>query len=82
MTVAGLQIGFLLGGTVIVENLFSLPGIGSMLVSAINARDLVTVQALTVFIATVFVLINFGVDLLYSVLDPRIRRGHTGLARA
>jgi peptide/nickel transport system permease protein len=77
VTVAGLQIGFLLGGTVIVENLFSLPGIGSMLVSAINARDLVTVQALTVFIATVFVLINFGVDLLYSVLDPRIRRGRS-----
>jgi peptide/nickel transport system permease protein len=76
VTVIGLQVGFLLGGTVIVENLFSLPGIGSMLVSAINSRDLVTVQALTLFIGASFVLINFAVDIIYSTLDPRIRRGH------
>ena len=53
-----------------------------LLVQAINARDLVTVQGITLFIAVSFVLVNFAVDLLYSVLDPRIRRGHTGLARA
>jgi peptide/nickel transport system permease protein len=76
VTVIGLQVGFLLGGTVIVENLFSLPGIGSMLVSAINSRDLVTVQALTLFIGASFVIINFAVDVIYSTLDPRIRRGH------
>ena len=80
VTVIGLQVGFLLGGTVIVENLFSLPGIGSMLVSAINSRDLVTVQALTLFIGSAFVIINFGVDMIYSTLDPRIRRGRA-LAR-
>lgn len=77
VTVVGLQVGFLLGGTVIVENLFSLPGIGSMLVSAINERDLITVQAVTLFIAATFVIVNFGVDLIYALLDPRIRRGRT-----
>lgn len=77
VTVVGLQVGFLLGGTVIVENLFSLPGIGSMLVSAINERDLITVQAVTLFIAATFVIVNFGVDMVYALLDPRIRRGRT-----
>ncbi|HWE57183.1 MAG TPA: ABC transporter permease [Acidimicrobiales bacterium] len=75
VTVMGLQIGFLLGGTVIVENLFSLPGIGQMLVQSILSRDLITVQGLTLFIATGFVVINFVVDLAYSLIDPRIRRG-------
>lgn len=75
VTVVGLQVGFLLGGTVIVENIFALPGIGALLVQAINARDLITVQILTLFIAGTFVVVNFLVDLVYSVLDPRIRRG-------
>ena len=75
VTVVGLQLGFLLGGTVIVEAIFSLPGIGQLLVSAIYSRDLIMVQGLTLFIATAFVVVNFLVDLLYSVLDPRIRRG-------
>jgi peptide/nickel transport system permease protein len=82
VTVVGLQVGFLLGGTVIVENLFAAPGIGMLLVQAINARDLVTVQGITLFIAVAFVLVNFAVDLLYSVLDPRIRRGHSRVATA
>jgi peptide/nickel transport system permease protein len=81
VTVIGLQVGFLLGGTVIVENLFSLPGIGTTLVGAIESRDLITVQAITLFIAASFVLVNFAVDLIYSLLDPRIRRGRT-LAKA
>lgn len=75
VTVIGLQVGFLLGGTVIVENLFSLPGIGNLLVSSIQSRDLATVQGLTLFIAASFVIVNFAVDLLYSLLDPRVRRG-------
>jgi peptide/nickel transport system permease protein len=82
VTVVGLQVGFLLGGTVIVENLFAAPGIGMLLVQAIEARDLVTVQGITLFIAVAFVLVNFAVDLLYSVLDPRIRRGSASLATA
>jgi peptide/nickel transport system permease protein len=67
---------------VIVENLFAAPGIGMLLVQAIEARDLVTVQGITLFIAVAFVLVNFAVDLLYSVLDPRIRRGSASLATA
>jgi peptide/nickel transport system permease protein len=73
VTVVGLQVGFLLGGTVVVENLFALPGIGSLLIQAINARDLITVQAITLVIASTFVLVNSLVDALYQVLDPRIR---------
>ena len=74
VTVAGLQIGFLLGGTVIVENLFSLPGIGQLLVTSISSRDLIVVQGITLFIAATFVIVNFAVDMLYASLDPRIRR--------
>lgn len=76
VTVAGLQVGFLMGGTVVVESLFNLPGIGQLLVNAIYQRDLITVQGVTLFIAVAFVLVNFLVDLLYSVIDPRIRRSH------
>jgi peptide/nickel transport system permease protein len=74
VTVTGLQVGFLLGGTVIVENIFSLPGIGQLLVTSISSRDLISVQGVTLFIAASFVLVNFAVDMLYSSLDPRIRR--------
>jgi peptide/nickel transport system permease protein len=73
VTVVGLQVGFLLGGTVVIENLFALPGIGSLLIQSINTRDLITVQAITLVIACTFVLVNALVDALYQVLDPRIR---------
>jgi peptide/nickel transport system permease protein len=69
-----------MGGTVIVETMFNLPGMGTLLVNAILQRDLVTVQGVTLFVATTFVLVNFLVDILYSVLDPRIRRGHGAAA--
>jgi peptide/nickel transport system permease protein len=77
VTVVGLQFGFLLGGTVIVENLFALPGIGSVLVQSIVSGDLVTVQGVTLFIAAAFVIVNFAVDMTYTLIDPRIRRGRT-----
>jgi peptide/nickel transport system permease protein len=80
VTVAGLQVGFLLGGTVIVENLFGLPGLGQLMVSSILSRDLIVVQGVTLFIAAAFVLVNFLVDMLYSTLDPRIRRDRVALA--
>ena len=80
VTVAGLQVGFLLGGTVIVENLFGLPGLGQLMVSSILSRDLIVVQGVTLFIAAAFVIINFLVDMLYSTLDPRIRRDRTAVA--
>lgn len=73
VTVVGLQIGILLGGTVVIENLFALPGVGSLLIQSINSRDLITVQAITLVIATTFVVVNFLIDNLYYVLDPRIR---------
>jgi peptide/nickel transport system permease protein len=73
VTVLGLAIGRLLGGTVIVETLFSLPGLGQTLVNSILARDLVTTQGIVVVIAVGFVVVNLVVDLMYTVIDPRIR---------
>jgi len=73
LTVAGLNVGVLIGGAVIVEVIFSLPGIGTLLYEAINARQYIALQSLVAIIAVGYVLINFLVDLLYAVLDPRIR---------
>jgi len=75
LTVAGLQVGALLSGAVIVEFIFALPGLGRLLLDSINSRDLLTVQGVVLVLAVSFVLINFVVDLLYSFLDPRIRAG-------
>ena len=75
LTVLGINIGRLMGGALIVETIFALPGIGRLLVESIYARDLVVVQGVVAFVAVAFVLVNFGVDLLYAVLDPRIRHG-------
>lgn len=74
MTIVGINFGALLGGTVIIETLFALPGIGFRLINAINQRDILVIQGITVFIAASYVLINTFVDLLYSAFDPRIRR--------
>jgi len=74
MTIVGISFGALLGGTVIVESLFAVPGLGFSLIAAINGRDILVIQGITVFIAAMFVIINTVVDLLYAVLDPRIRR--------
>jgi peptide/nickel transport system permease protein len=73
LTVAGLNVGVLIGGAVIVEVIFSLPGIGTLLYEAINARQYIALQSLVAIIAVGYVLINFLVDVLYAVLDPRIR---------
>ncbi len=74
-TVLGVQVGVALGGSVIVETIFALPGIGRLLVDSIFQRDLMIVQGVVLFIAVVYVVANFAVDLLYGVLDPRIRKG-------
>ena len=74
MTIVGISFGALLGGTVIIESLFAIPGLGFSLIAAINGRDILVIQGITVFIAAMFVIINTIVDLLYAVLDPRIRR--------
>jgi peptide/nickel transport system permease protein len=76
VTVTGINIGRLLGGTLIVETIFALPGIGRLLVGAIYTRDLVILQGVVLLVAAGFVIMNFIVDLLYAVLDPRIRHGH------
>ena len=73
VTVIGLQIGYLIGGAIIVESLFALPGIGSLGIDAILQRDYPVVQAFVMVSATGFLLANFAVDMLYTVLDPRIR---------
>jgi len=72
LTIAGLQVGQLLSGTVIVETVFSRPGIGRLLVESILAKDYLTVQATVLIIAVLYALTNFVVDLLYPALDPRI----------
>jgi ABC-type dipeptide/oligopeptide/nickel transport system permease component len=72
LTIVGLQVGQLLSGAVIVETVFSRPGIGRLLVQAILAKDYLTVQAVVLIIAVVYALTNFIVDLLYPVFDPRI----------
>ena len=73
-TTAGLQVGFLLGGSVLIETIFSWPGLGQLVFNAIAARDLQVVQATTVVIACTFVLLNLLVDLMQMVFDPRLKR--------
>jgi peptide/nickel transport system permease protein len=75
VTVAGINIGRLIGGALIVETIFALPGIGRLLVGAIYARDFIILQGVVLFVAAGFVIVNFIVDMLYAVLDPRIRHG-------
>lgn len=73
ITVVGLQASFLLGGTVIIETIFALPGIGRLTMTAINLRDYVLVQGVVLFIAVTVVLVNLLTDLAYAAADPRIR---------
>jgi peptide/nickel transport system permease protein len=73
ITILGIQVGYLLGGAVVVEEVFSLPGLGRLLLSAINQRDYAVVQGGVLVIATLFVAANTIVDVLYGFLDPRIR---------
>ena len=75
LTLVGLNVGTLIGGTVIIEQIFAVPGMGQLLLQAINTRDAVVVQACVVVFAVVAVMANLVVDLLYAVLDPRIRYG-------
>jgi peptide/nickel transport system permease protein len=76
VTVTGINIGRLIGGTLIVETIFALPGIGRLLVGAIYTRDLIILQGVVLLVAAGFVVMNFVVDMLYAILDPRIRHGH------
>lgn len=73
VTIIGLEFGHLLGGAVIVETIFAWPGIGRLMIQAVYAKDFPLVQASVTITALIFVSLNFIVDLLYSVLDPRVR---------
>ncbi len=73
LTILGIQVGYLLGGAVVVEEVFSVPGLGRLLLNAINQRDYAVVQASVLLIALLFVTVNTVVDILYGYLDPRIR---------
>lgn len=75
VTILGLQLGSLLGGAVITETVFAWPGVGTLIFTAINARDYPLIQASVLLLSLVFVLINLGVDLVYAYLDPRIHYG-------
>ena len=72
VTIVGLQIGYLLAGAVLVEIVFSWPGIGSLMVNGILARDFPLVQGIILFVATTYVFVNLIVDIVYAFLDPRI----------
>jgi peptide/nickel transport system permease protein len=73
VTILGIQVGYLLGGAVVVEQVFSLPGIGRMLLTAIDQRDYALVQGGVLVVAALFVAANTLVDVAYGFLDPRIR---------
>ncbi len=75
VTLIGIEMGYLLGGTFIVEQLFALPGLGRLLVNAISQREYALVQGSVLFIAINFVVINLIVDVIYSAIDPRISYG-------
>jgi peptide/nickel transport system permease protein len=73
VTIVGIQFGYLLGGTFIIENIFSLPGIGTYMISAISTKDLPVVQGVALLTAVAFVVINLIVDVLYAYLNPKVR---------
>jgi len=75
VTLLGLSIGSLMGGTVILEKVFALPGAGALLIDSIGARDYPVVQAATMVFATMVILVNLVTDIIYSFLDPRVRFG-------
>ena len=74
VTVIGLQTGYLLGGSVVVERLFAWPGVGDLMINAVGARDYTLVQAITILFVSGFLLINLIVDVLYVLINPRLRR--------
>ena len=72
VTVLGVNLGFLIGSTVIIETVFAIPGLGFLMVSSIQARDYPVIQAVTLVLAVLVVLINLGTDITYALLDPRV----------
>ena len=77
VTIVGLQMGELLAGAIVIENVFHLPGLGRLVFLAIGQRDLPVVQGVSLLIAFLIVVVNFAVDVIYGIVDPRIRAGST-----
>ncbi|MCZ8108377.1 MAG: ABC transporter permease [Burkholderiales bacterium] len=75
LTIMGLQLSFLLAGTIIIENVFYLPGLGRLVFQAINQRDLMVVKSVVMLLVTSVIVVNFLVDIAYAIVDPRLRRG-------
>jgi len=75
VTILGLQIAQILGGTVIFEQIFGLPGLGRFLFDAITQRDYPVIQGINLFLATGIIVLNLAIDVVYGFLDPRIRFG-------
>ncbi len=75
VTVMGINLGILLGGSAVIETMFVLPGVGQLVITALYNRDLPVIQGLILYISVLYVLINLAVDLLYTYLDPRLRLG-------
>jgi len=73
ITVAGFNTGYLLGGAIVIEEVFALPGMGRLALYAIYQRDYPVIQGIVLVIATLFVLVNLVTDLIYALVDPRIR---------
>jgi len=75
MTIVGIQFAYLLGGTVIIEQIFSIPGLGTLMLQAIGTKDLPVIQGVVLLTASIFVVVNLLVDLAYGLINPRIRHG-------
>ena len=73
ITVIGLGVALLIGGAVVTESVFAIPGLGRLVIDAILRRDYPIIQGVTLLFAFVYVLVNLGVDMLYTLFDPRIR---------
>ena len=73
VTILGVFIGYLLGGSIITESVFNYPGVGTLLLQAIQQRDYGVIQGIILFISLIFMFINLMVDISYAILDPRIR---------
>ena len=73
VTVLGLTVALMIGGAVVTETVFGLPGVGNLVVSAVTRRDYPVIQGALLVVAAIYVLVNFGIDLLYTVVDPRVK---------
>jgi peptide/nickel transport system permease protein len=79
ITLIGVQVGYLLGGAIVIELIFNYPGLGLLTLNAVLRRDYYLVQGLVILLASIFVLVNMIIDISYAYLDPRIRQSLGGL---